>query len=201
MNPQGDGDGPNRANLLYASQKNILSRNLRGRTRRKRYTNASTSCFNIGCDCFRRNQIVVGISVDGPEDIHDAHRRFRNGRGSHVMAMRGIEALHRNQVPFHCISVITADAMEQPERMYRFYRDNGINDVGFNVEEKEGINTSSSMAGSNMEAKYKDFLRTFWRLSEQDGYPVVLREFEQVISLIQGDRRMKQNELNRPFQF
>ena len=151
------------------------------------------------CDCFRRNQIVVGISVDGPEDIHDSHRRFRNGRGSHAMAMRGIEALHRNQVPFHCISVITADAMEQPERMYRFYRDNGINDVGFNVEEKEGINTSSSMAGSNMEAKYKDFLRTFWRLSEQDGYPVVLREFEQVISLIQGDRRMTQNELNRPF--
>ena len=151
------------------------------------------------CNCFRRNQIVVGISVDGPEDIHDAHRRFRNGRGSHAMAMRGIEALHRNQVPFHCISVITADAMEQPERMYQFYRDNGINDVGFNVEEKEGINTSSSMAGSIMEAKYKDFLRTFWRLSEQDGYPVVLREFEQVISLIQGDRRMTQNELNRPF--
>ena len=36
-----------------------------------------------------------------------------------------------------------------------------------------------------MEAKYKDFLRTFWRLSEQDGYPVVLREFEQVVSLTQ----------------
>ena len=89
--------------------------------------------------------------------------------------------------------------MEQPERMYRFFRDHGINDVGFNVEEKEGINTSSSMAGSNMEAKYKDFLRTFWRLSEQDGYPVVLREFEQVISLIQDDQRMTQNELNRPF--
>ena len=34
-----------------------------------------------------------------------------------------------------------------------------------------------------MDLKYKDFLRTFWRLSEQDGYPVVLREFEQVISL------------------
>jgi uncharacterized protein len=37
----------------------------------------------------------------------------------------------------------------------------------------EGVNTSSSMAGSNMEAKYKDFLRTFWRLSDQDDYPVV----------------------------
>ena len=40
---------------------------------------------------------------------------------------------------------------------------------------------------------------TFWRLSEQDGYHVVLREFEQVISLIQGHQRMTQNELNRPF--
>ena len=50
-----------------------------------------------------------------------------------------------------------------------------------------------------MEEKYRDFLRAFWRLSEQDGYPVVLREFEQVISLIQGNARMAQNELNRPF--
>lgn len=151
------------------------------------------------CDCFRRNRIVVGISVDGPEEIHDAHRRFRNGRGSHALAMKGIEALHRNEVPFHCISVLTAEAMEQPERMYRFYRDNGIREVGFNVEEQEGINTSSSMQGLEMETKYRDFLRMFWRLSEQDGYPVVLREFKQVISLIQGDQRMTQNELNRPF--
>ena len=151
------------------------------------------------CACFRRNRIVVGISVDGPEEIHDAHRRFRNGRGSHALAMKGIDALHRNEVPFHCISVLTAEAMEQPERMYRFYRDNGIREVGFNVEEQEGINTSSSMQGLEMETKYRDFLRMFWRLSEQDGYPVVLREFKQVISLIQGDQRMTQNELNRPF--
>ncbi len=55
------------------------------------------------CDCFRRNRIVVGISVDGPEDIHDANRRFRNGRGSHALALRGIEALHRKRcsVPLH----------------------------------------------------------------------------------------------------
>ena len=65
-------------------------------------TNA-TLINNDWCDCFRRNEIVVGISVDGPEDIHDAHRRFRNGRGSHAMAMRGIEALtsKSSAVPLH----------------------------------------------------------------------------------------------------
>ena len=161
-------------------------------------TNA-TLINDAWCDCFKRNRIVVGISVDGPEDIHDAHRRFRNGRGSHALAMKGIETLLRNDIPFHCISVVTADAMEQPERMYRFFRDNGVTDVGFNVEEQEGINTSSSMQGKEMESRYRDFLRAFWRLSEQDGYPVILREFDQVIGLIQDDQRMTQNELNRPF--
>jgi len=161
-------------------------------------TNA-TLINDAWCDCFHRNRIVVGISVDGPEDIHNAHRRFRNGRGSHAQAMKGIEALLRHDVPFHCISVVTEEAMEQPERMYQFFRDNGINDVGFNVEEQEGINTTSSMQGKEMEERYHDFLRTFWRLSEQDGYPVILREFDQVISLIQGNQRMTQNELNRPF--
>ena len=46
-------------------------------------------------------------AVDGPEDIHDAHRRFRNV----AMAMK--EALHRNDVPFHCISVVTADGLQR----------------------------------------------------------------------------------------
>jgi uncharacterized protein len=151
------------------------------------------------CACFRRNRIVVGISVDGPEDIHDTNRRFRNGRGSHALAMKGIEALHRHELPFHCISVITEAAMEQPERMYRFFRDHGIGAVGFNVEEQEGVHTRSTMQGAQREEQYRQFLRTFWRLSEQDGFPVVLREFDQMIGLIQGERRMRQNELNRPF--
>ena len=151
------------------------------------------------CDCFRRNRIVVGVSLDGPEDIHDAHRRFRNGRGSHALAMGGIQALLRHGVPFHGIAVVTAAAMAQPDAMYRFFRDNGIHSLGFNVEEQEGVHTSSSMQGREREQQYRQFLERFWQLNEADGHPVRLREFEQMIELIQHDRRLNQNELNRPF--
>ena len=58
----------------------------------------------------------MGVS-DGPEDIHDSHRRFRNGKGSHAMTMR-IRKLRARGIPIHAISVLTADALEQPERMY-----------------------------------------------------------------------------------
>ena len=151
------------------------------------------------CACFRRNRIVVGVSVDGPEAIHDAHRRFRNGRGSHALALQGIQTLRRHGIPFHGIAVVTAAAMEQPEAMYHFFRDNGIHSVGFNVEEQEGVHTSSSMQGPEREQQYRQFLSRFWQLSAADGHPVQLREFEQVIGLIQRNQRLNQNELNRPF--
>ncbi len=151
------------------------------------------------CECFLRNQIVVGVSIDGPEKIHNSHRKFRNGRGSHALSMRGIENLNRHEIPFHVIAVVTAAAMEDPEGMYRFFRDNGIYSVGFNVEEQEGVNTSSSMQGVEKEEQYRQFLRVFWDLSEQDGFPVVLREFREVIHMVRNNQRLNQNELNRPY--
>jgi len=137
------------------------------------------------CQCFQRNGIVVGVSVDGPAEIHDSHRRFRNGNASHHLTMRGIDALKRHGIPCHVIAVVTAAAMEQPEAMYRFFRDNSITSVGFNVEEQE--------------ERYRQFLTRFWQLSEADGHPLMLREFQQVIDLIQRNRRLNQNELNRPY--
>ena len=64
------------------------------------------------CDCFERNEMVVGVSVDGPENIHDSHRRFRNGKGSHAMTMHGIRKLSERGIPIHAISVLTAVSTE-----------------------------------------------------------------------------------------
>ena len=83
----------------------------------------------------------------------------------------------------------------------QLFRDNEIRSVGCNIEdeEQEGEHTSSSMQGFEREEQYRQFLQTIWQLSEQDGFPVVLREFDQVISLIRENRQLNQNELNRPY--
>lgn len=160
-------------------------------------TNATT-LNQQWCDCIRRNRLVVGVSIDGPEDIHDTHRRFRNGRGSHARTLAGIRLLQRQGIPFHAISVITAAAMEQPERMYRFFRDAGITAVGFNVEEQEGCHRQSSMQGRLREEQYRAFLKRFWQLSEADGHPLALREFDELIELIASGGRLRESQLNRP---
>ena len=151
------------------------------------------------CDVFHRNKIIVGVSLDGPADIHDAHRRFRNQIGSHALTMRGIRTLQEQDIPFHAIAVITSAAMKDPERMYTFFRDHGIHQIGFNVEEQEGIHAYSSMQGREKEEQYRHFLTRFWDCNRRDGYPINLREFDQVLSLLQGDQRLNQNEMNRPY--
>jgi len=161
-------------------------------------TNA-TLINDAWCECFIRNRIVVGVSIDGPEDIHDSHRRFRNGCGSHSLTMRGIEKLQKHNIPIHAIAVLTAEAMKAPERMYTFFRDHGIHEIGFNVEEQEGVNIQSSMQGLSQEKNYHYFLKTFWDCNAKDGFPIHLREFDQITEMIIGGQRLLQNEMNRPF--
>ena len=151
------------------------------------------------CDCFQRNGMVVGVSIDGPQNIHDSHRVFRNGRGSHARTLRGIRTLRDRGIAFNAIAVLTADALEQPEQMYCFFRDEGIHQIGFNVEEQEGMNTSSSMQGAVKELRYREFLSHFWACNERDGFPLQVREFNQVMDMIAGGQRLLQNEMNRPY--
>ena len=92
---------------------------------------------------FARIDARVGLSIDGPADLHDANRRTRHGQGTHDKAMRAVRLLQDQGLPFHVITVLTERAVDYPERLFDFYVQNGIKEknAGFNIEEIEGANT------------------------------------------------------------
>ena len=156
------------------------------------------------CDCFERNNIHVGVSLDGPAFLHDAHRRTRTGRPSHAAAMRGIGWLQRRGIPFQVICVLTAESLQHPEAMAAFFLEHGISDVGFNMEETEGSNARSSLdaAGAEqraLEEQYRRFLGVFWRHSLEQPDRLRIREFEGVTSLAAGGDRLACTDMNHPF--
>ncbi len=57
-------------------------------------------------ELFRQHNIVVGISVDGPAEVHDAERVDHQGRGSYASVIEGIERLRAGGVGFSLLSVI-----------------------------------------------------------------------------------------------
>ncbi|MFZ2005041.1 MAG: cyclophane-forming radical SAM/SPASM peptide maturase GrrM/OscB [Stellaceae bacterium] len=117
------------------------------------------------CEFIAETHLGVGVSVDGPQRLHDRNRVTRSGRGTFDKTIAGIRRLKQHGVPFHVISVLTKESLAAPEEMFDFYVAEGIDHVCFNVEESEGEHRSESFAEAGIEAAYYDFLSEFWRLS------------------------------------
>jgi len=64
---------------------------------------------------FKSNGFLLGVSIDGPEDLHN---RYRGNTFSKVM--RGIELLKKHDVPFNTLTAVHAGNYSEPERVYRF---------------------------------------------------------------------------------
>jgi uncharacterized protein len=128
--------------------------------------------------------LKLGVSIDGPRDLHDRHRRYRDGRGSFDACLAGIHRLQAAAIPFHVISVLSEPSLHEADRLFDFYCDTGLFDVGFNIEEIEGSNHASSLAAPHIPALYKAFLRRFLDRNAGAGFPVRLREAEQMAALM-----------------
>ena len=151
------------------------------------------------CDLFKKYQIDIGISLDGPAFIHDAHRKTLKGLGTHASTMRGIEHLKRNNIDVHVIAVISQESLDYPDEIFNFFMENDITNVGFNIEELEGVNQSSSLEKSGTEARYRLFIQRFWELIAQSQGAFKLREFERICTLIYTGERVERRGLLTPF--
>lgn len=83
----------------------------------RKYSSGKTICNTIQTNgtlvtpefamFFRDNDFLVGISIDGPEDIHDRYRKDKGGAPTFSKVMRGIELLHRYGVRYNIMSTIS----------------------------------------------------------------------------------------------
>jgi len=71
----------------------------------------------------RRHGFLVGVSIDGPREAHDAYRVDKAGRGSFDAVMRGVEVLKRHGVAFNVLTTVHRANQDQPLAVYRFLRD------------------------------------------------------------------------------
>lgn len=156
------------------------------------------------CEFLRRHDVHVGLSIDGPDFVHDAHRRTRRGSGTHAAAMRGAERLRAHGIDYHVIAVVTAEALDHADAIYDFFVGNGIFRFGFNIEEMEGAHPHSSLESAS-EDRVTAFFRRIFERQKADRGRVRVREFDGALQRIlagQGagaERFVYENEQVRPF--
>ena len=90
------------------------------------------------CEFLRENRFLVGISIDGPQEFHDAYRHSRRGGPSWHDVMRGIALLQKHAVEWNAMATVNAVNACHPQAFYRFFRDIGCEFLQFTpVVERE----------------------------------------------------------------
>ena len=74
-------------------------------------------------DFLAENHFLVGISIDGPADLHDHYRVNKAGRGSHAQVIRGWRLLQAHGVETNVLCTVNSVNVDQPLRVYRYFRD------------------------------------------------------------------------------
>jgi uncharacterized protein len=104
-------------------------------TSRKKISNAiqtnGTLLTDEWCSFLKKNNIMVGISLDGFRESHNRYRRDRAGTGSFDKVMRGLKLMQKHQVDYNVLASVARDTVKYPLEIYRFFRDQGIEFIQF----------------------------------------------------------------------
>ena len=72
---------------------------------------------------FKRHNYLVGLSIDGPRELHDAYRIDKKGQGSFDDVIRGWNYLQKHGVDTNILCTIHAANVDHPLEVYHFFRD------------------------------------------------------------------------------
>ncbi|ELS04296.1 arylsulfatase regulator (Fe-S oxidoreductase) [Xenococcus sp. PCC 7305] len=148
------------------------------------------------CEFFKNEGFEVGLSIDGPANLHNLRRRTRSDVETHSAVVRAAQLLRKHNLPFSVIAVLTDESLNRVEDIYEFFSEIHPTHVGFNIEEIEGANQFSSLDYSGVKLRFRDFLKKFSELA-LDGQ-VSCREFEGMRNTILSKETKVQNWMNMP---
>jgi len=83
------------------------------------------------CAFFRQHHFLVGVSVDGPQPLHDACRKTADGQSTFDRVMEGIRLLNKHGVEWNAMAVVNRHNAEEPLAFYRFFKDMGCHYIQF----------------------------------------------------------------------
>ena len=83
------------------------------------------------CAFLKEHNFMVGISLDGPQEIHDRYRSDRVGKGSFDRVMRGLRLLQEYQVDYNVLASIGRETAKHPLDVYTFLKGEGVEFIQF----------------------------------------------------------------------
>jgi uncharacterized protein len=139
------------------------------------------------CQLFREYHWLIGISIDGPEAIHDLYRFNKQGKGTWKKVMQGIETMKKHQVEFNVLCVLSQANVEKPKEVYRFFRSLGIDYIQY-IPLSEFDAEGNPLPFTITPEQYGRFMTETFDLWWPDRRKVRIRHFDNIAEALAGQR-------------
>ncbi|MGC9363653.1 MAG: anaerobic sulfatase-maturation protein [Fidelibacterota bacterium] len=77
------------------------------------------------CEFLSENRFLVGLSIDGPQEIHDKYRLYKNGKPTFDKVMAALDCLKRHAVEFNTLTCVYRENSYRPQEIYDFLKSIG----------------------------------------------------------------------------
>ncbi|WP_300384590.1 anaerobic sulfatase maturase [Clostridium sp.] len=139
---------------------------------------------------FKKNDFLVGISLDGPKEINDELRTFQGFKGTFNRVLKSTNILNKYNVPFNILCVLTAFNAKHINKVYNFYKKQGFNYLQFIpcLEPLESVESPNKYSLQNNDYTYA--LNTLFKIYKNDyftGNYTSIRLFDNYIQMILGE--------------
>lgn len=132
---------------------------------------------------FSKNNFNIGVSLDGPETIHDSNRIFKNNTRSHKAVLSGIRLIEKYTGRVGTISVITKNTLNcDPNHFLDFFIQNNIKEISLNWQKpKLNLNELDGLSKDD----YSEFIKKLFDVWYKNNRSNIrIREFNAIIDLL-----------------
>ena len=147
------------------------------------------------CSFFKRHEerLDLGVSCDGPDNLHDLYRLNWSDRSTHRQVVRGMDLLHQHGIKYKIIAVVTPATLQQPEAFYNFFfeRREHLSGFHFNILAEANSSIPAFAYSAHDRSAYYSFYRRLLELNRQTHHPGTefdILNFSQAVSRILASR-------------
>lgn len=117
----------------------------------------------------KKEDFLVGISIDGPEHVHDYYRVDAQGKGTFQKVFDNTKMLQDHEVDFNILASVSDYSANYPKEIYQFFRDNDFNFMQFSpIVETDPDNPNVALPFSVNAQQYGRFLHKVFRSWRKD---------------------------------
>ena len=133
---------------------------------------------------FCHYKFLLGVSLDGPENIHNKYRTYESGKGSFAKIMENINLLQKHKVEFNILTLVSKSNVHHARTIYRFFKSHGFYYHQY-IPCVEFDDKGNHLSFSITAQEWGNFLtEIFDEWQANDAYKISVRNFDTIVNYL-----------------